>query len=101
MILYTVPGSCAFACHIALEMSGADYEVCLALREGGRTAKSFFEINLQGRVPTSARRCVWLMLMDIAAIHLVNVLDHRARMLQLPEVQKVLLQEQQLLAKNL
>jgi len=51
MILYTVPGSCAFASHIALEMAGADYEVRLAPRAGGRTAESFFEINPKGRVP--------------------------------------------------
>ncbi|MFT7141093.1 MAG: glutathione S-transferase [Candidatus Azotimanducaceae bacterium] len=51
MILYTVPGSCSFASHIALEMAGADYEVRLAPRAGGRTAESFFEINPKGRVP--------------------------------------------------
>lgn len=51
MILYTVPGSCAFASHIALEMAGADYEVRLAPREKGRTAESFFDINPKGRVP--------------------------------------------------
>lgn len=51
MILYTVPGSCAFASHIALEMAGADYEVRLAPRAGGRTAESFFEVNPKGRVP--------------------------------------------------
>ncbi|MFT7242798.1 MAG: glutathione S-transferase [Candidatus Azotimanducaceae bacterium] len=51
MILYTVPGSCAFASHIALEMAGADYEVRLAPRAGGRTAESFLEINPKGRVP--------------------------------------------------
>jgi glutathione S-transferase len=51
MILYTVPGSCSFASHIVLEMVGADYEVRLAPREGGRTAESFFEINPKGRVP--------------------------------------------------
>ena len=51
MILYTVPGSCAFASHVALEMAGADYEVRLAPRESGRTAQSFLEINPKGRVP--------------------------------------------------
>lgn len=51
MILYTVPGSCSFASHVALEMAGADYEVRLAPREEGRTAESFFEINPKGRVP--------------------------------------------------
>jgi glutathione S-transferase len=51
MILYTVPGSCAFASHVALEMTEADYEVRLAPREEGRTAESFFEINPKGRVP--------------------------------------------------
>ena len=51
MILYTVPGSCAFASHITLEMAGADYEVRLAPREAGRTAESFLEINPKGRVP--------------------------------------------------
>lgn len=51
MILYTVPGSCAFASHVALEMAGAGYEVKLAPREGGRTAKTFYDINPKGRVP--------------------------------------------------
>lgn len=51
MILYTVPGSCGFASHVALEMSGAEYEVRLAPREGGKTAPSFYEINPKGRVP--------------------------------------------------
>ncbi len=51
MILYTVPGSCAFASHVALEFSGADYEVKLAPRENNRTAQSFFEVNPKGRVP--------------------------------------------------
>ena len=51
MILYTVPGSCSFASHIALEMAGAEYEARLAPREGGRTAASFFEVNPKGRVP--------------------------------------------------
>jgi len=51
MILYSVPGSCSFASHVALEMAGADYEVRLAPREQGRTAEAFFEINPKGRVP--------------------------------------------------
>lgn len=51
MILYTVPGSCAFASHVALEIAGADYEVHLVPREAGRTAESFLEINPKGRVP--------------------------------------------------
>lgn len=51
MILYTVPGSCAFASHVALEMTGANYELRLAPREKGRTAETFFEINPKGRVP--------------------------------------------------
>ena len=51
MILYTVPGSCAFASHVALKMAGADYEVRIAPREEGRTAESFLEINPKGRVP--------------------------------------------------
>ena len=51
MILYTVPGSCGFASHVALEMSGAEYEARLAPREGGKTAPSFYEINPKGRVP--------------------------------------------------
>ena len=51
MILYTVPGSCAFASHVTLEMAGADYEVRLAPRKSGRTAESFLEINPKGRVP--------------------------------------------------
>lgn len=51
MILYTVPGSCGFASQVALEISGADYEVRLAPREGGKTAPSFYEINPKGRVP--------------------------------------------------
>ena len=51
MILYSVPGSCSFASHVALEMAGADYEVRLAPREQGRTAEDFFEINPKGRVP--------------------------------------------------
>ena len=50
-ILYTVPGSCAFASHVALEISGANYEVRLAPREGGKTAPAFFEVNPKGRVP--------------------------------------------------
>lgn len=51
MILYSVPGSCAFASHVALEVSGAEHEVRRAPREEGRTATSFFEINPKGRVP--------------------------------------------------
>lgn len=51
MILYTVPGSCGFASHVALEMSGAEYQVKLAPREAGKTAPSFYEINPKGRVP--------------------------------------------------
>ena len=51
MILYTVPGSCGFASHVALEMSGAEYETRLAPRSEGRTAPSFYEINPKGRVP--------------------------------------------------
>lgn len=51
MILYTVPGSCAFASQVALEFSGADYEVKLAPRENNRTAETFYEVNPKGRVP--------------------------------------------------
>ncbi len=51
MILYTVPGSCGFASQVALEMSGAEFEVKLAPREGGRTAPSFLKVNPKGRVP--------------------------------------------------
>lgn len=51
MILYTVPGSCGFASHTALEISGAEYEARLAPTEAGKTATSFYEINPKGRVP--------------------------------------------------
>lgn len=51
LILYSVPGSCSFASHVALELSGADYEVRLAPRQAGRTAPEFYEINPKGRVP--------------------------------------------------
>ena len=51
MILYSVPGSCAFASHTALECAGANYEVRLAPRENNRTAESFLEVNPKGRVP--------------------------------------------------
>ena len=51
MILYSFPRSCSFASHVALEIAGADYEVRLAAREGGRSEKTFLEINPKGRVP--------------------------------------------------
>lgn len=51
MILYTVPGSCGFASHVALEISGAEYEARLAPRKAGKTAPSFYQINPKGRVP--------------------------------------------------
>ena len=51
MILYTAPGSCGLASHIALEMSEATYEARTAPINGGKIAPSFYEINPKGRVP--------------------------------------------------
>jgi glutathione S-transferase len=53
MDFYYSPGACSIAAHIALEMTGADYQphrVAIALEENLKP--EFLAINPQGRVPT-------------------------------------------------
>ncbi|RJF88137.1 glutathione S-transferase [Oleomonas cavernae] len=50
--LFYAPGTCALACHIALEEAGADYEaVRLNFREAEQTKPEYLAINPKGRVP--------------------------------------------------
>jgi glutathione S-transferase len=49
---YYAPGTCALACHIALEAAGADYEaVRLDFRAGQQQTPAYLAINPKGRVP--------------------------------------------------
>lgn len=50
--LFTAPGSCALASHIALEEAGADYEaVSLSLKDGDQRTPDYLAVNPKGRVP--------------------------------------------------
>ena len=50
--LFYAPGTCALACHIALEEAGADYEtIRLNFREAEQTKPEYLAINPKGRVP--------------------------------------------------
>lgn len=50
--LFTAPGSCALASHIALEEAGADYEaVNLNLKDGDQRRADYLAINPKGRAP--------------------------------------------------
>jgi len=52
MILYTSPGSCSFASHVALEFSGADYEArILDFSSDEQRSDAYLSINPKGRVP--------------------------------------------------
>jgi len=51
-ILYSAPGSCALATHIALHEAGADFElVTLDLRAGQQRGAAYLAVNPKGRVP--------------------------------------------------
>lgn len=50
MKLYTMPGSCALACHIALEWAEAEYEAVVLDREA-LTGDAYRAVNPNGQVP--------------------------------------------------
>lgn len=50
MKLYYLPGSCALAPHVALELSGLPYEA-VRVERGKQTDPSYLAINPLGRVP--------------------------------------------------
>jgi glutathione S-transferase len=50
--LFTAPGSCALASHIALEEAGADYQtINMSLKDGDQRKPEFLAVNPKGRVP--------------------------------------------------
>lgn len=50
--LFTAPGTCALASHIALEEAGADYEaVFIDVRGGEQNQPAYRAVNPKGRVP--------------------------------------------------
>jgi glutathione S-transferase len=50
--LYTVPGTCALASHIALEEAGAPYSVqVLSFKNNQQSSADYLKINPKGRVP--------------------------------------------------
>ncbi len=50
--LYSTPGSCAVAAHLALELVGADYEaVQLDFSKNEQRSEAYLRINAKGRVP--------------------------------------------------
>lgn len=52
LTLYTAPGSCSRASHIALEESGLDFEVALIdFAQGQQRTPEFLAMNPKGRVP--------------------------------------------------
>ena len=53
--LYTVPGTCALASHIALEEAGAPYSVeVLSFKNNQQSSAEYLKINPKGRVPALA-----------------------------------------------
>lgn len=52
MILYYAPGTCAMACHIALEQVGADYEARrVDFSSNEQQSADYLSVNPKGRVP--------------------------------------------------
>lgn len=52
LVLYSFPGSCSFASHVALEYAGADYEVRrVDFGSGAQGSDEYLAINPKGRVP--------------------------------------------------
>ena len=52
VILYSTPGSCAVAAHIALELVGAEYEaVQLDFSKNEQRSPAYLRINPKGRIP--------------------------------------------------
>jgi len=52
LTLYTMPGSCAFASHLALEYAKADYRLAwLDFRRTEQRSAEYLKINPKGRVP--------------------------------------------------
>lgn len=52
MKLFAAPGACSFASHVALEMAGAEFELCLLnVRGNEQRGEDFLAINPKGRVP--------------------------------------------------
>ena len=50
MKLYVMPGSCALACHIALEWADAAYELEVLTRDAVRS-EQFLAVNPKAKVP--------------------------------------------------
>jgi glutathione S-transferase len=50
MKLYVLPGSCALACHIALEWAGAEYELEVLTRDALRSGQ-YASVNPKAKVP--------------------------------------------------
>ena len=50
MKLYLLPGSCALACHIALEWAGAEYELEVLTRDALRSER-YASVNPKAKVP--------------------------------------------------
>jgi glutathione S-transferase len=53
MKLYVLPGSCALACHIALEWAGAEYELEVLTRDALRSER-YASVNPKAKVPALA-----------------------------------------------
>ena len=52
MMLYYAPNTCALACHIALEQSGAEYEVTrIDFSKNEQRSPTYLTVNPKGRVP--------------------------------------------------
>lgn len=49
MKLYVLPGSCALACHIALEWAGAEYELEVLTRDALRSER-YASVNPKAKV---------------------------------------------------
>lgn len=50
MKLYVLPGSCALACHIALEWADAEYELEVLTRDALQS-EQFLAVNPKAKVP--------------------------------------------------
>lgn len=55
IVLYTAPGTCALASHIALEDAGADYTIVrIDFKTGQQRSADYLRVNPKGRVPAMA-----------------------------------------------
>jgi glutathione S-transferase len=79
MKLYTLPGACSLASHIALEWIGAPYEAVKVERDRLKSPE-FLDLNPAGQVPVLVEDDGWVLTENIAILHYLAELHPQLRL---------------------